>query len=88
MELSGVPSLPGFFRDFGTTGVLDLDPLSSTERTVINYLAQGHRPSEIASLQGTKISTIRSHIRSIHGKLGVHSVVQAIHVARKTGFVS
>jgi DNA-binding CsgD family transcriptional regulator len=54
--------------------------LTSGEVRVVQHLATGLRPSEIASSLGLSVHTIRTHLKRAMTKAGVHS--QAALVAR------
>ena len=49
---------------------------------MLRLLAAGLESPEIAREQIIGVSTARSHIKNIYGKLGVHGRVQAIERAR------
>lgn len=65
----------------------DFLPLSSKEREVLELIARGFSYNEIAELQGVSVHTIRSHIRSLYGKLSVHSRSEAVFEATKLGLL-
>jgi LuxR family maltose regulon positive regulatory protein len=48
---------------------------------VLRLLAAGMSTPEIASELIVAVSTVRSHVKSIYGKLGVHSRWEAIRRA-------
>jgi len=49
---------------------------------VLRCLAQGHSPTEIADELGVSANTVRTHTNKIFAKLGVHSRLEAVAVAR------
>lgn len=51
------------------------DALTAAEGAVLNLLAAGMRPKEIAKSRGSSVNTVRSQIRSILEKTGTHSQV-------------
>lgn len=51
--------------------------ISESEAPVLQGLAQAICPKEISRTLDLSIHTIRSHIRSIYAKLGVHSAAEA-----------
>jgi LuxR family maltose regulon positive regulatory protein len=55
--------------------------LSPRELEVLRYLGAGLTAEEIAAKSFVAPSTVRSHIKSIYGKLGVHRRVEAIRRA-------
>jgi LuxR family maltose regulon positive regulatory protein len=59
-----------------------LEPLSERELQVLRLLATDLTVPEIAEQLVISVSTVRSHVKSIYGKLGVHSRYEA--VARAT----
>jgi LuxR family maltose regulon positive regulatory protein len=64
-----------------------VEPLSERELEVLRLLAAGLESPEIARELIISVSTARSHIKNIYGKLGVHGRVQAIERARALGLV-
>ena len=63
-------------------GAGPLDVLTPRERDVLLRLAQGSRPADIARELGVSTNTVRTHTNKIFVKLGVHSRLQAVAVAR------
>lgn len=53
-------------------------PLTQREREVLGHLEAGLSYSEIAQTGGVSLNTVRSHIRSLYDKLGVHSRGRAV----------
>jgi DNA-binding CsgD family transcriptional regulator len=72
-------------RLHATTG-LALDDLTSREREVLESVAQGLDNSGISTRLKISEKTIRNHVSTIFGKLGVNSRAQAVAVARDAGF--
>jgi LuxR family transcriptional regulator, maltose regulon positive regulatory protein len=64
-----------------------IEPLSDRELEVLRLLAAGLESPEIARELIISVSTARTHIKNIYGKLGVHGRVQAIERARALGLV-
>ena len=64
-----------------------VEPLSERELEVLRLLAAGLESPEIARELIISVSTARTHIKNIYGKLGVHGRVQAIERARALGLV-
>ena len=62
-----------------------LDVLSPREREVMASMAEGKRSREIAEDLLISTDTVRTHIRSILGKLDVHSSLEAVTIARSAG---
>jgi DNA-binding NarL/FixJ family response regulator len=67
-------------------GPIDTE-LTSREREVLELLANGMRPKQIARELVISPKTVASHLQSVLAKLGVHSRVEAIAIAYREGFV-
>jgi DNA-binding CsgD family transcriptional regulator len=65
-------------------GLIDrqTEPLTAREIEVLRLIAAGRSSREIAAQLGISYATVRSHIRSVGGKLGVHSKGEAVAKAR------
>jgi LuxR family transcriptional regulator, maltose regulon positive regulatory protein len=59
-----------------------IEPLSTREQEVLELLAAGLSNSEIAERLVVTVGTVKTHMKSIYSKLGVHSRTQAIARAR------
>ena len=59
----------------GTTGLGDLSP---QERRLLKLLAEGHQNKTAAVELGISIHTVGFHLRSIYGKLHVHTRAEAV----------
>lgn len=57
--------------------------LTAREKAVLNCLSQGHSYEEAAASLHMSLNTLRQHVRGTYAKLGVHSKIDAINVARK-----
>jgi LuxR family maltose regulon positive regulatory protein len=64
------------------------EPLSETELRVLRYLPRNLPRSEIASELFVSENTIRTHLRNVYAKLGVHSRADAVRRARELGLLS
>lgn len=64
-----------------------VEPLSQRELEVLRLLAQGLGTSEIAAALYIAESTVRSHVKKIFSRLGVHSRLQAVDQARRRGLI-
>jgi two-component system response regulator DevR len=64
-----------------------LERLTSREKEVLRLMAEGISSREIASKLGISYTTVRTHIRSLGSKLGVHSKLEAIVKARDLALV-
>lgn len=63
-----------------------LGRLTGRERAVLDQLLAGRAPAEIAREDFVAEATVRSQIKSILTKLGVHSQIGAVAVARRAGW--
>jgi DNA-binding NarL/FixJ family response regulator len=61
--------------------------LTPREIEVLRNMAEGASSREMASRLGISYTTVRTHLRSIDQKLGVHSKVEAINKARELGVI-
>jgi DNA-binding NarL/FixJ family response regulator len=52
--------------------------LSKRESEVLSYVARGYSDKEVADALGLSPATVRSYLKTIYGKLHVHSRTQAI----------
>jgi RNA polymerase sigma factor (sigma-70 family) len=64
-----------------------LERLTVREKEVLRLMAEGTSSREIASKLGISYTTVRTHIRSLGSKLGVHSKLEAIVKARELALV-
>ena len=64
------------------------EPLSERELDVLQLIATGRTNQEIADILVIALSTVKSHINNIYGKLGTKRRTQAIAIARKRGLLS
>lgn len=60
--------------------------LTPREREVLTLMCQGWGPMEIAQETFVSLATVRSHVRSILVKLGVHSQLAAAALAYSSGW--
>jgi len=65
-----------------------LQSLTVREREVLGLMAAGLSSRAIAAKLGISYTTIRTHIRSVGSKLGVHSKLEAIVKARELGLLT
>jgi DNA-binding NarL/FixJ family response regulator len=64
-----------------------LEKLTPREKEVLRLMAEGAPSRDIASRLGISYTTVRTHIRSLGSKLGVHSKLEAIVKARELALV-
>ena len=65
-----------------------LDALSEAELRVARYLPSNLRAPEIAAELFVSTNTVRTHLRHIYGKLGVHGRAEAVERARQLGLLA
>jgi LuxR family transcriptional regulator, maltose regulon positive regulatory protein len=65
-----------------------IEPLTDREQEILHLLAEGFSNREIADRLVLGLSTVKSHINSLYGKLGTHRRTQAIIIAREQGLLS
>lgn len=63
------------------------DVLTPREHDVLQLLADGLVPKQIATELGCTVSTVNNHLHHVYGKLGVASQARALLVARERGWV-
>ena len=64
------------------------EALSESELRVLRYLPTNLRAPEIAAELFVSLNTIRTHLRNLYAKLGVHSRADAVNRARELGLLS
>ena len=77
--------------EYGGMGVLPplphtqplIEPLSDRELEVLQLLADGQTNHEIAQALCVSINTVKTHLKNIYGKLGVHNRREAAAKARE-----
>ncbi len=65
-----------------------LGSLTPREIEVLELLAAGSSTHEIASSLGISATTVQSHVKNLLAKLGVHSKVEAVRLAWRSGAVA
>lgn len=65
-----------------------LQTLTVREKEVLRLMADGLSSRAVAAKLGISYTTIRTHIRSLGSKLGVHSKLEAIVKARELGLLN
>jgi DNA-binding NarL/FixJ family response regulator len=61
--------------------------LTPREAQVLDLLADGRPPGEIAHLLDLRMSTVRDHVKSLRTKLGCNSATQLVVTAHRLGLV-
>ena len=74
------PALPGA-PDQATVPVLE--PLTDREREVLRHVSVMLNTAEIASEMFISINTVKSHLKSIHRKLGASHRFEAVRRAKQ-----
>ena len=69
----------------GQGGANKIDALTRREREVLALLADGRSTQEVAEALSISVLTVQSHVKNVLAKLGVHSKVEAIRVAWRSG---
>lgn len=64
-----------------------LEPLTPREQDVLRAISQGYSVPEAARRLEVAPSTVAAHIKSIYGKLAVHTRVEAVNRARAHGLI-
>lgn len=62
-------------------------PLTAREREVVQLVAEGRKPAEIAALLSRSVATVRAHKASAMRKLGVHSTADLTRAVLARGVV-
>jgi LuxR family transcriptional regulator, maltose regulon positive regulatory protein len=64
------------------------DPLRGSELRVLRYLPTGLSVPEIAGQLYLSVNTVKTHMRNLYGKLGVHHRHEAVERARALGLLA
>jgi LuxR family maltose regulon positive regulatory protein len=64
-----------------------LEPLSERELDILRLIATGRSNQEIAEMLVIALSTVKSHINNLYGKLGTNRRTEAISIARQRGLL-
>lgn len=93
-------ALHGGERVVGVFGVIHFDEneerpspvhdphLSPRQREVLGHLAAGCSTDQIAAKLGVSRETVRNHVRGVLRALGVHSRLEAVAAARRSGLLA
>lgn len=80
------PILQHLFRDRDERAKSVNHPLAALtprEREVLSYLAEGIGRREVADRMHLSANTVRSHLQNLMAKLGVHTTLEAVAMARR-----
>ena len=64
------------------------EPLSGSEARILRFLPTNLSAPEIAGQLSVSVNTIRTHMRHLYEKLGVHSRTEAVEQARTLGLLA
>jgi HD-like signal output (HDOD) protein/DNA-binding CsgD family transcriptional regulator len=67
---------------------LDPNPLSMRQLAMLEQLAKGSTYNQIAHDLALSVSTVRTHLHNVYGKLGVADRTQAVLTANERGWLS
>ena len=81
MLASLLPRLRGDFHEVG-------DDLTTREREILQYLADGLGTQAIAAKLVLSVHTVRNHVQAVLAKLHAHSKLEAVAIAAKAGLIS
>jgi two-component system, NarL family, nitrate/nitrite response regulator NarL len=59
--------------------------LTARERQVLSMLAEGMGTAEMAAALGVSAATVQAHVKAVLRKFGVHSKVEAVRLAWRSG---
>ncbi len=87
LEATGAPSQTKVISQPTLEQMVLIEPLSPRELQVLRYLVTELTTPEIADELVIAASTVRSHVKSIYSKLGVHNRFEAIDRAREINLI-
>jgi LuxR family maltose regulon positive regulatory protein len=64
------------------------EPLSECELDILRLIAIGRSNQEIAEILVIAVSTVKTHINNLYGKLGTNRRTEAIAIAREQGLLT
>jgi LuxR family maltose regulon positive regulatory protein len=64
------------------------EPLSERELDILRLIAAGRSNQEIAEILVIAVSTVKTHINNLYGKLGTNRRTEAIAIAREQGLLT
>jgi LuxR family maltose regulon positive regulatory protein len=65
-----------------------IEPLSERELEILRFISMGLTNKEIAVQLVVAVSTVKSHINNLYGKLGTNRRTQAVAIARNQGLLN
>ncbi|HTN64958.1 MAG TPA: response regulator transcription factor [Burkholderiaceae bacterium] len=71
----------------GPSDPASLMGLTRREAETLDLIARGYTYAEVAQLLAVTVGTVQTHIKSIYGKLAVHSRSEAVFEAHKLGLL-
>ena len=83
---AGSPPVPGGHRGVAPRGLRE--PLSQAETRVLRYLPTKLSAPEIADQLYLSVNTVKTHMRHLYDKLGVHRRHEAVEQARALGLLA
>jgi LuxR family maltose regulon positive regulatory protein len=75
-------------RSLGGSSPWLTEPLSQSEIRVLRYLPTNLSTPEIARELSLSVHTVRTHVRHLFAKLGVHGRAEAVERARGLGLLA
>ena len=78
----GVSPQPPISPSPGPIVLSPVEVISEREIEVLQLLADGHTNQEIAETMFVSVNTVKSHLKSVYGKLGVHNRREAVAKAQ------
>ena len=88
MAMAGRAPLVDVLREAAQPEPAQLWRLTPRELEVLSLLGEGHDLREIAAELGLSPHTCRGHVKSVLAKLGVHSQLAAVAMARRRGLIA
>ena len=64
----------------------EMDALTAREREVLELICSGHGDAAIAERLGLSRNTVRNHVATLYGKIGVNRRSTAVIWGRERGF--
>jgi len=75
-------------REAENTPVSRLRPLTAREQQILQCLVDGMTRPQIAAWLGMSPNTVRTHVHNVLHKLGAHSTLRAVAIAREAGLAT